>query len=58
MIDLPRLARGQVTDPDGVGFLRELLYFVRAMGLDQSTIDSIRRFDFSRTAHLAFVHSM
>jgi hypothetical protein len=58
MIDLPRLARGQVTDSDSVGFLRELLYFVRAMGLDQSTIDSIRRFDFSRTAHLAFVHSM
>jgi hypothetical protein len=58
MIDLPRLARGQVTDPDGVSFLRELLYFVRAMGLDQPTIDSIRRFDFSHTAHLAFVHSM
>jgi hypothetical protein len=38
--------------------LRELLCFVRAMGLDQSTIDSIRRFDFSRTAQLAFVHSM
>jgi hypothetical protein len=58
MIDLPRLPRGQVTDSDGVGFLRELLCFVRAMGLDQSTIDSIRRFDFSRTAQLAFVHSM
>jgi hypothetical protein len=28
------------------------------MGLDETLIDSLRRFDFSRTSHLAFVHSM
>jgi len=59
LIDLPRLPEGQLTDPVQLThFGEELLYFVKAMGLDQGTIDSMRRFDFSRTAHLAFVHSM
>jgi hypothetical protein len=59
MVDLPRLAHGQFTDSNHLGFFgTELLYFVHSMGLDKSVIDSIRRFDFSRTAHLAFVHSM
>jgi hypothetical protein len=39
-------------------FGEELLHFLRAMGLDKPQIESMRRFDFSRTAHLAFVHSM
>jgi hypothetical protein len=39
-------------------FGTELVHFLKAMGLDQAIIDSLRKFDFSRTAHLAFVHTM
>ena len=59
MIDLPRLPEtekaqhGTLTE-----FAKELLYFTRAMGLDQKIIDSMNKFDFSRTSHLAFVHTM
>lgn len=39
-------------------FAKELFHFAQAMGLDEKLINSLRRFDFSRTSHLAFVHSM
>ena len=59
LIDLPRLPDGQEADLKRLTrFGEELLAFLHAMGLDKAQIDSMRRFDFSRTAHLAFVHSM
>ena len=59
LIDLPRLPEGQKTDPGKLPlFASELLYFLKAMNLDDSVLESIRRFDFSRTQSLAFVHSM
>ena len=59
MIDLPRLPEGRKAELEyTTHFEEELFYFLNAMGLEQSIIGSLRKFDFSRTAHLAFVHSM
>ncbi|KAH6684447.1 tyrosyl-DNA phosphodiesterase-domain-containing protein [Halenospora varia] len=59
LIDLPRHPEGKTTAPSEVAsFATELIYFLNAMGLDQQTIDSLRKFDFSRTARLGFVHSI
>jgi hypothetical protein len=58
LIDLPRLEEDEVVDPEISEFGKELLRFVRAMGLDSKVADSMRRFDFSRTSHLRLVHSM
>ncbi|CAG8955283.1 hypothetical protein HYFRA_00011265 [Hymenoscyphus fraxineus] len=44
-------------DP-GTFFAIELIHFLKAMGLEKGIIDSLRRFDFSRTEPLAFVHSI
>ncbi|KAJ5033514.1 uncharacterized protein L3040_008629 [Drepanopeziza brunnea f. sp. 'multigermtubi'] len=56
LIDLPRLPPGEKTVV--TNFANELVYFVEQMGLDQKTATSLQNFDFSRTAHLAFVHSI
>ncbi|KAI9049476.1 hypothetical protein LZ554_006507 [Drepanopeziza brunnea f. sp. 'monogermtubi'] len=56
LIDLPRLPPGEKTVL--TNFANELIYFVEKMGLDQKTATSLQNFDFSRTAHLAFVHSI
>jgi hypothetical protein len=59
IIDLPRLPGDQKSSPDGITpFGRELLRFLRAMEMEEAVVDSILNFDFSRTSHLAFVHSM
>ncbi len=59
LIDLPRLPDGEKTEIDDLpAFGKELFHFVAAMGLDQRMIESMRKFDYSRTSHLAFVHSM
>ncbi|KAH8683045.1 tyrosyl-DNA phosphodiesterase-domain-containing protein [Tricladium varicosporioides] len=59
LIDLPRHPEGKMTAPSEVtSFATELKYFLNAMGLDQKTIDSLGKFDFSRTARLEFVHSI
>ncbi|RFU35872.1 hypothetical protein B7463_g521, partial [Scytalidium lignicola] len=59
LIDLPRLPQGKTTPTDQLtAFGKELLYFLTAMGIDQTTVDSIRNFDFTNTSKLAFVHSI
>lgn len=58
MIDLPRLANDKSADSELTLFGQELFHFAQAMGLDEKLITSLRKFDFSRTSHLAFVHSM
>jgi hypothetical protein len=59
LIDLPRLPNDQLSDAGKMTpFGEELLHFVSAMELPQKIVDSLRKFDFSRTKHLAFVHSM
>ncbi|KAG6991123.1 hypothetical protein G7Y79_00057g091050 [Physcia stellaris] len=59
IIDLPRLKEGQSTAEEEMTFFgRELIYFLKAMGLDPTIIQSIYKFDFSATSDLAFVHTI
>ena len=59
LIDLPRLPEGRRTTlEDMTLFGTELIYFVGAMGLEQSIIDSVYTFDFTATKDLAFVHNI
>lgn len=59
LIDLPRLPECQRTAVEKMTFFgTELIYFLKAMGLEQSIVDSIYSFDFSATEDLAFVHNI
>lgn len=59
LIDLPRLTDGlQVHPQDMTFFGRELIHFIRAMGLQEDVIRSVYNFDFSATDGLAFVHTI
>jgi hypothetical protein len=59
LIDLPRLSEGGRANVDELTpFHRELRYFLKAMEMDQSVIDSMSKFDFAQTARYAFVHSI
>lgn len=59
IIDLPRLQEGQRTTAETMTlFGTELIYFLEAMGLERSIIDSIYRFDFTATKDLAFIHNI
>lgn len=59
LIDLPRLMGSQDSAPENMTlFGRDLIYFLEAMGLQQKVIDSIYRFDFSKTQNIAFVHTI
>lgn len=59
LIDLPRLTGDQDSGRESMTlFGRDLIYFLEAMGLDQKVIESIYKFDFSRTQNLAFVHTI
>jgi hypothetical protein len=59
LIDLPRLPEGEATDPGETSeFGKELLHFATAMGLPSKLLKSISKFDFSRTSHVRFVHTM
>ena len=59
LIDLPRLGKGRRTTVEAMTFFgTELIYFLEAMGLEPSIIDSIYHFDFTATKDLAFVHNI
>ena len=59
LVDLPRLPADHATHIDGMTqFGKDLIYFLKTMGLDQSIINSIYHFDFSATQDLAFVHTI
>ena len=58
-IDLPRLPEGRRTTVEEMTFFgTELIYFLEAMGLEQSIIGSVYNFDFTSTKNLAFVHNI
>jgi len=58
LVDLPRLSPTQQPSPTHMTeFGNELIYFLKAMGLEASLIDSLSSFDFSATKDLAFVHT-
>ena len=57
LIDLPRLA--ETGDPQEMTrFGWELIGFCKALGLDDSIVQSLHKFDFSATRDLAFVHTV
>jgi hypothetical protein len=59
LIDLPRRKnRDQGTKEELSRFGSELMYFLERMGLQESVRSGVLNFDFSNTAHLAFVHSV
>ena len=59
VIDLPRLANGERTPVDRMTpFGEELVYFLRALGLQEEITSSIYNFDFSATRDFAFVHTI
>jgi len=57
LIDLPRLDKEQDID-QLTDFGKDLMYFMTAMGLERPVVESIKKFDFTRTKKYAFVHSM
>ena len=59
LIDLPRLPGSQRTTKEDLTFFgRELIYFLEAMGLEGSIIESLYNFDFRATKDIAFVHTI
>ena len=59
LVDLPRISQKNHTESrEPTIFQRELVYFLTAMGLEHSIVDSVSDFDFSGTKGLAFVHSI
>ena len=59
LIDLPRLTDDQDSGRKNMTlFGQDLVYFLEAMGLDPNVIESVYKFDFSRTENLAFVHTI
>ncbi|KAI4215192.1 MAG: hypothetical protein LQ351_002507 [Letrouitia transgressa] len=59
IIDLPRLPNGQsIEESRMTKFGKDLIYFLKAMSLDKSIIESIPRFDLAATKGLAFVHTI
>ncbi|KAF1345684.1 tyrosyl-DNA phosphodiesterase I, partial [Delphinella strobiligena] len=57
LVDLPRLPEDQATQQELTPFGEELVYFLEKQGLDDTVRQSLYKFDFSATVHLAFVHS-
>ena len=61
LIDLPRLedsATPEASSNASTLFKEELIYFLRAQGLDDSLVKSLDNYDFSATARYGFIHSM
>ncbi|PQE30814.1 hypothetical protein CJF32_00005997 [Rutstroemia sp. NJR-2017a WRK4] len=59
LIDIPRTSGSKIaSDNTLTPFARELIHFLKAMGLDSTIVESLRKFDFSNTNHLRLVHSM
>ena len=59
IIDLPRLPEGTTVGEDDLTFFaQELVYFCKAMGLQQEVTQSLYKFDFSATSEMAFVHTI
>lgn len=59
LIDLPRLENNQTLAlEDLTNFGKELTFFLEAKGLPENVITSLRKFDFSRTNNIGFVHSI
>lgn len=64
LIDLPRLDHPASTHASAARshaptrFYTELVYFLQATGVGEKMVASLANYDFSRTADIAFVHTM
>ncbi|KAL9608789.1 MAG: hypothetical protein Q9167_006395, partial [Letrouitia subvulpina] len=59
MIDLPRLPDEKITGEQHMtDFGKDLIFFLKAISLDKTIIESISRFDLAATKDLAFVHTI
>ena len=59
LVDLPRLPNNhQIPTAELTPFGRDLIYFLRAMRLEETVVQSVHKFDFSKTKDLAFVHTI
>ncbi|KAK7539252.1 tyrosyl-DNA phosphodiesterase-domain-containing protein [Phyllosticta citricarpa] len=59
LVDLPRLPDGHRTSEDDMTlFGKELVRYLRCLGMRHNIIQSLYKFDFSRTKNIAFVHSL
>ncbi|KAI1468191.1 phospholipase D/nuclease [Daldinia caldariorum] len=59
LIDLPRLDNPNPTTPSKLGlFGEELCYFLRAQGLEESLVSSLKNYDFSEADRYRFVHTI
>lgn len=59
IIDLPKFQSAEQRDAQALTpFAEELFYFLRAQGLDEKLLASLRNYDFSATSRYQFVHTM
>lgn len=59
IIDLPKFETAEQREaqkPDP--FSSELFYFLRAQGLDEKLVSSLRNYDFTEASRYKFVHTM
>ena len=56
LIDLPRLSKPGGHQP--TTFATELGKYLRAMGIDETMVNSLANYDFSQTQDLGFVYTM
>jgi hypothetical protein len=59
IIDLPLLETAEQREAQKLTpFAEDMFYFLSAQGLDESLLNSLKKYDFSETNRYAFVHSM
>ncbi|KAF2503061.1 phospholipase D/nuclease [Lophium mytilinum] len=57
LIDLPRRS-SEDADMQLTPFAKELFHFVQAKGLPEDVLEGLKNFDYSKTSHIAFVHTI
>ncbi|KAL4884082.1 tyrosyl-DNA phosphodiesterase-domain-containing protein [Aspergillus karnatakaensis] len=58
IIDLPKKDISASNDESKTNFYKDLVYFLKATTLHENIIAKLENFDFSMTAHYAFVHTI
>lgn len=58
LIDLPKKDDQGPAETPKTLFYEDLVYFLGASTVHENVVAKLDSFDFSKTAHLAFVHSM
>ena len=59
IIDLPKLSEADQKDPEPLTpFGQDMCFFLKAQGLDEGLVSSLKNYDFTETRHYGFVHTM